>query len=66
MKKRKRDRKFILYFQDQEAEYQGTVDFVEWAMSQCDSAVVPSAYLYDKCSEPSAIVSLGVKKMRNG
>jgi hypothetical protein len=22
--------------------------------------VVPSAYLYDKCSEPSAIVSLGV------
>lgn len=31
---KKRDRKFILYFQDQEAEYQGTVDFVEWAMTQ--------------------------------
>jgi predicted phosphoadenosine phosphosulfate sulfurtransferase len=24
----KRNRKFILYFQDQEAEYQGTIDFV--------------------------------------
>ncbi len=31
---KKRNRKFILYFQDQEAEYQGTIDFVEWAMSQ--------------------------------
>ena len=30
----KRNRKFILYFQDQEAEYQGTIDLVEWAMSQ--------------------------------
>ena len=28
----KRDRKFILYFQDQEAEYQGTIDFVAWAI----------------------------------
>jgi predicted phosphoadenosine phosphosulfate sulfurtransferase len=42
MKKRKRDRKFILYFQDQEAEYQGTVDFVEWAMSQPN--VIPLWY----------------------
>lgn len=39
---KKRDRKFILYFQDQEAEYQGTVDFVEWAMSQPN--VIPQWY----------------------
>jgi predicted phosphoadenosine phosphosulfate sulfurtransferase len=67
MKKRKRDRKFILYFQDQEAEYQGTVDFVEWAMSQPN--VIPLWYqvpIYDKCSEPSAIVSFAWEKMRNG
>lgn len=38
----KRDRKFILYFQDQEAEYQGTIDFVEWAMSQPN--VIPQWY----------------------
>lgn len=38
----KRDRKFILYFQDQEAEYQGTIDFVEWAMTQ--SNVIPMWY----------------------
>lgn len=38
----KRNRKFILYFQDQEAEYQGTVDFVEWAMSQPN--VIPQWY----------------------
>jgi len=30
----KRGRKFYLYFQDQEAEYRGTIDLVEWAMSQ--------------------------------
>lgn len=39
---KKRDRKFILYFQDQEAEYQGTIDFVEWAMSQPN--VIPLWY----------------------
>ena len=39
---KKRNRKFILYFQDQEAEYQGTVDFVEWAMSQPN--VIPQWY----------------------
>lgn len=39
---KKRDRKFILYFQDQEAEYQGTIDFVEWAMSQPN--VIPMWY----------------------
>ena len=39
---KKRDRKFILYFQDQEAEYQGTVDFVEWAMLQPN--VIPLWY----------------------
>lgn len=39
---KKRDRKFILYFQDQEAEYQGTIDFVEWAMSQPN--VIPQWY----------------------
>lgn len=38
----KRNRKFILYFQDQEAEYQGTIDMVEWAMSQ--SNVIPQWY----------------------
>lgn len=37
-----RDRKFILYFQDQEAEYQGTIDFVEWAMTQPN--VIPLWY----------------------
>lgn len=39
---KKRDRKFILYFQDQEAEYQGTIDFVEWAMNQPN--VIPLWY----------------------
>lgn len=39
---KKRDRKFMLYFQDQEAEYQGTVDFVAWAMSQPN--VIPLWY----------------------
>jgi predicted phosphoadenosine phosphosulfate sulfurtransferase len=38
----KRGRKFILYFQDQEAEYQATIDFVEWAMSQ--PSVIPMWY----------------------
>lgn len=39
---KKRNRKFILYFQDQEAEYQGTVDIVEWAMYQPN--VIPQWY----------------------
>lgn len=30
----RRGRKFMLYFQDQEAEYQGTIDLVQWAMTQ--------------------------------
>jgi len=38
----RRDRKFILYFQDQEAEYKGTIDLVEWAMSQPN--VIPYWY----------------------
>lgn len=38
----RRNRKFILYFQDQEAEYQGTIDFVEWAMTQPN--VIPYWY----------------------
>jgi predicted phosphoadenosine phosphosulfate sulfurtransferase len=38
----KRNKKFILYFQDQEAEYQGTIDLVEWAMSQPN--VIPQWY----------------------
>lgn len=38
----KRNRKFILYFQDQEAEYQGTIDLVEWAMVQPN--VIPLWY----------------------
>lgn len=39
---KKRNRKFILYFQDQEAEYQGTIDMVEWAMEQPN--VIPQWY----------------------
>jgi predicted phosphoadenosine phosphosulfate sulfurtransferase len=31
---KRRNRKFIVYFQDQEAEYQATVDLVEWVMQQ--------------------------------
>ena len=38
----KRNRKFYLYFQDQEAEYQGTIDLMEWAMSQPN--VIPLWY----------------------
>lgn len=38
----RRDRKFILYFQDQEAEYSATIDMVEWAMSQPN--VIPQWY----------------------
>jgi len=39
---KRRDRKFILYFQDQEAEYSATVEMVEWAMSQPN--VIPYWY----------------------
>lgn len=39
---KKRNRKFILYFQDQEAEYQGTIDLMEWCMSQPN--VIPQWY----------------------
>ncbi|HLP03861.1 MAG TPA: phosphoadenosine phosphosulfate reductase family protein [Paludibacter sp.] len=39
---KRRNRKFILYFQDQEAEYQGTIDLIEWAMSQPN--VIPYWY----------------------
>lgn len=39
---KKRERTFILYFQDQEAEYQATIDIVIWAMSQ--STVFPLWY----------------------
>lgn len=39
---KKRDRKFIVYFQDQEAEYQATIDMVEWAMNQPN--VIPLWY----------------------
>lgn len=38
----KRNRKFILYFQDQEAEYKGTEEFVKWAMTQPN--VIPLWY----------------------
>lgn len=38
----KRGRTFRLYFQDQEAEYQGTIDLVEWAMTQ--PVVIPLWY----------------------
>lgn len=39
---KKRNRKFYVYFQDQEAEYQGTIDMVKWAMSQPN--VIPLWY----------------------
>lgn len=39
---KKRNRKFYLYFQDQEAEYQATIDFVEWCMNQ--ETVIPLWY----------------------
>jgi predicted phosphoadenosine phosphosulfate sulfurtransferase len=39
---KKRNRKFILYFQDQEAEYKGTIDLIEWAMTQ--KTVIPLWY----------------------
>jgi len=38
----KRGREFILYFQDQEAEYKATIDLVAWAMSQ--PSVIPRWY----------------------
>ena len=39
---KKRNRKFYLFFLDQEAEYQGTIDMVRWAMSQPN--VIPLWY----------------------
>lgn len=39
---KKRNRKFYLLFLDQEAEYQGTIEMVEWAMSQPN--VIPRWY----------------------
>lgn len=39
---KKRNRKFYLFFLDQEAEYQGTIDMVEWAMQQPN--VIPLWY----------------------
>lgn len=39
---KKRNRKFYLFFLDQEAEYQGTIDMMEWAMRQPN--VIPRWY----------------------
>lgn len=39
---KRRNRQFILYFQDQEAEYKATIDLVEWAMQQPN--VIPLWY----------------------
>lgn len=39
---KKRGRKFLVYFQDQEAEYSHTIEFVEWVMSQPN--VIPLWY----------------------
>lgn len=39
---KKRNRKFYVYFQDQEAEYQGTIDMVKYVMSQPN--VIPLWY----------------------
>jgi predicted phosphoadenosine phosphosulfate sulfurtransferase len=38
----KRNRKFIVYFQDQEAEYRATIDMVAWVMAQPN--VIPMWY----------------------
>jgi predicted phosphoadenosine phosphosulfate sulfurtransferase len=65
---KKRDRKFILYFQDQEAEYQGTVDFVEWAMSQPN--VIPLWYqvpiFMTNAASHQQLFLWAWEKMRNG
>lgn len=39
---KKRDRKFYVFFLDQEAEYQGTIDMMEWVMRQPN--VIPRWY----------------------
>jgi len=39
---KRRNRQFILYFQDQEAEYKATIDLVAWAMQQPN--VIPLWY----------------------
>lgn len=39
---KKRNRKFYLFFLDQEAEYQGTIDMVDWTMRQPN--VIPMWY----------------------
>lgn len=39
---KKRDRKFTVFFLDQEAEYQGTIDMVDWVMRQPN--VIPKWY----------------------
>lgn len=39
---KKRNRKFYVFFLDQEAEYQGTIDMVDWAMRQPN--VIPLWY----------------------
>ena len=39
---KRRNRKFYLFFLDQEAEYQGTIDMVDWAMRQPN--VIPLWY----------------------
>lgn len=39
---KRRNRKFYLFFLDQEAEYQGTIDIVDWAMRQPN--VIPLWY----------------------
>ena len=39
---KRRDRKFIVYFQDQEAEYSATIELVEWVMTQPN--VIPYWY----------------------
>ncbi len=38
----RRNRKFIVYFQDQEAEYTATIDLIEWVMAQPN--VIPLWY----------------------
>jgi predicted phosphoadenosine phosphosulfate sulfurtransferase len=39
---KRRERKFIVYFQDQEAEYTATIDLIEWVMQQPN--VIPLWY----------------------
>jgi predicted phosphoadenosine phosphosulfate sulfurtransferase len=68
MKKRKKEIESLFFTQDQEAEYQGTVDFVEWAMSQPN--VIPLWYqvpiFMTNAASHQQLFLWAWEKMRNG